>query len=281
MNSEENSFEEEWIDQESNFDDTFEENYYPTEQSPEKNSVNQLLVKYIKNSNIELKNQSALILESIQLNTINALLYHNSNMVIHIPECINETCYKIADNFYNKYGEQYRKQIIFYPGIKLDEQSIRTMFCKQLPNIIFADFTNTFYSNKKTIEQILKCANEKNTNNLVLALTFSLRSEYHSITKLQDCKIQRGKTKNSDENVMNCITLSLLRIFYENGFTFNSTGYFDRYIYTRTLNKSRGGRMALYLFNLTKIKNSDHLNQVTELYKNVYLHIQDYPIKKL
>ena len=216
-------------DLEYELEDTFETGSYPTDQSVEKYLINKRLVKFINKSNISLEKQSALILESIHLNTINALLNNavNSDIVIYVPECVNETCYKIAEEFYNKYGEKYRKQVIFYPGIKLDKEFIEKKFCRILPNIIFADFTNTFYSNKDTIQQIFKCAKENNINNLVLGLTFSMRSEYHSIPKLKDCNIIRGNSQNSDENVMNCITLSLLRILYENGFTFSK---FDRYI---------------------------------------------------
>lgn len=271
------SFDDFFDDLENEFEESFESGFYPTDQSVEKYLINKLLVKFINKSNISLEKQSALILESIQLNTINALLNNNSDIVIYVPECINETCYKIAEEFYNKYGEKYRKQVIFYPGIKLDKELIERRFCKRLPNIIFADFTNTFYSNKDTVQQIFKCAKENNTDNLVLGLTFSMRSEYHSIPKLKDCNIIRGKSQNSDENVMNCITLSLLRIFYENGFTFSD---FDRYIYARKLSKGRGGRMALYLFNLTKIK-PENIIKETKFYTNLYLNITDYPIKRL
>jgi hypothetical protein len=215
---------------------TNEPSTYVQQQSKEKQFINdKLLIDCIKRSNISENEQSALILESTELNTLKSLLKYNPGMKIHVPECNNKVCTNIQKNFVN--NPLLAGDIQFYPGAMLDAEFIKTNFCEEMPNIIFADFTNTYQTNKQTIKRILKCyKNNTNKNKLVLALTFSLRND-NSPTDDEICKGKiRGKEIGDNENVMNCVTLSLLKIFYQNGFVPEPIG-FERYRYQRnTLN---------------------------------------------
>lgn len=140
---------------------------------------------YIKQSGIEKDKQIVLILESVKLNSIIPIIEYNQNIKILIPEYTN-VAYEIAKNYYNKYGKEYINNIEFYPIMTFDDIVNKT--CNRLPNIIFADFTNTYTGlvnkfnkriNRNTIEKILECLKSKK---LILGLTFSLRNmSYYKI----------------------------------------------------------------------------------------------------
>jgi hypothetical protein len=136
-----------------NFDK--EDTSYPTEYSKVKILLNDEIVRFINISNISKENQNALILENIQLNTINALMKYNPLIKIDVVELNRDTVQKMAEIYYNKYDIKYKDNVVFYPNMLLDE--IISKKCNNLQNIIFADFMGTYTGNHKSY----KCIRDK------------------------------------------------------------------------------------------------------------------------
>jgi hypothetical protein len=244
--------------------DTIKKNTYSTEYSKEKVYINKKFIELIEKSKIPKSEQRALVLESTQLNTVNALFNYNesSTFAIHIPECDSETCNVITKNVYEMYSDK-RTNINFYPTSKLDADFIKGMNeDNELPNIVFADFTNTFYSNVKTIKELMKCYKRNKTEKCVLALTFSMRAEHHSMDKFGCEPHIKGKERNKDKKVAACVVKELWKIFAKNGYVSEEA---ERDVYTRSIANKKSGRMQFYIFVLKKIDDT----KAKELYKSV------------
>ncbi len=266
--------EEEWDKYASKF--KFDDNYYPTEQSPEKKHINSLFVKFIEKSGIPHLSQKALILDSLQLNTINALLDYNKHKYfkVIVPECVTETCYNMSKRFYDKYGTSRAHSVEFYPGYMLNADFLNQLAeADNFPNIVFADFTDTYHKNVETINTVLKHWQHSSHDSFVLCLTFSMRGEHHVISKY-NCG-----TATSDINVMNCVTNELLKSFGNNNLLVKHR---YRLKYNRTLpNGKRSGRMSFYAFVLNKPRKGTNDTQlVLQLQNSTLKDVRDFPIDK-
>ena len=254
----ENLIDKEWGKYESRFSKDFVDNDYPDQQSKEKKAINNMLVNSIKESGIPEDSQTYLILENIRINTIKAILLYNTKVKIYVPECITETCYKIAEKVYKHFPDQ-REQVDFYPGNMLDSTFIRELSEEQkqpFPNIAFLDFTNTFKTNHSTINEILKVWGKDSDSVKVLALTFSLRGEHHSIKKY-NC----GENKD-DNSVINCVTKQIFKLFSKNGFIPKNV---YRLVYQRTIPGKRSGRMVYHCYTIRKTKTVEKLNKIRDM----------------
>lgn len=253
------SIDKEWEKNEYQFSDDFVDNEYPEQQSQEKKDINKMLVNSVKKSGIPEDSQIYLILESTKLNTIRAILSYNKTdkVKIYVPECITETCYKIANSVYKSFPNQ-REQIDFYPGNKLDYRFIRELSEDKIPfpNIAFLDFTNTFNTNHSTINEILKIWKKDSDSIKVLALTFSLRGEHHSIDKY-NCGFH-----TDDISVIGCVTKQIFKLL--SIYKFIPKNVF-RLKYQRTIPGKISGRIVYHCYTISKTKNKEKLTKIRDM----------------
>jgi hypothetical protein len=126
---------------------------YPTGYSIIKKYLNSIIIKYMRISNINKKDQKGLILENIKLNTINALINYNQLVKIIVVELNRNTIEKMEEIYYNRY-EKYKDNVEFYSGTLLDDMI--TEKCNDLPNIIFTDFMGTYSGKNFHINVMIK-----------------------------------------------------------------------------------------------------------------------------
>ena len=279
---------------EYNFDK--DDTNYPTEYSKIKKYLNKLITIYIEKSNIKKEDQKALILENIQLNTINALISYNPLMKIIVTELNRNTIEKIAEIYYNRY-EKYKDNVEFYSNTLID--TLVSDKCNDLPNIIFADFMGTYtgyqnsykcnkkncdfiidkqfkdeldshrhkkqnhekiiYRNKDTIEKILKC---NQNDEIILGLTFSRQGEHWGINTI--CKTDNF----SVFSLMKCITNDLIKTFSKYNMKVSTMNLYQYY---------RTSIMTFYLFRL---KRTDSSYFTEKYFKDISNYIKIRTIKE-